>query len=184
MVVLWTTVGLGMWRAGLEPTGDRPISYLGSDSRTMVLFRGGLLIATILLAGFGWAVHRLLGRRTGFLAVFLVGMAGQAVVATVSIAGDPPSHTVHSTGGIVLGLSLPVFMWRFAAGQRPGDWRRRSYGLMWLEVAACVAGIALSQSRRAVVAELLPALVFHLWIVVVTRRWPAWSDPLAGSGQR
>ena len=184
--VLWTTVGLGMWRVAFDVTGDRAISYLGTDTRTMALFRGGLLVATVLLLGFAWAVKRSLARPTGFFGVFLVGMAGQAVVATVSIAGEGASHAAHTTGGIVLGLSLPLFIWRFAAGQPPGRWRRQSYGLLWLEVVAVVAGVALSRVHLAVVAEVLPAVGFHLWIIVVTVWWQGWarrppdlpSDPL------
>lgn len=168
VAVLWTTVGLGMWRAGLGVADDRPISYLGTDTRSMVLFRGGLMVATVLLVGFAWAVHRRLPRATGFLAVFLIGMAGQAVVATVSIAGEGVSHAIHTTGGIILGLSLPVLMWRFAAAQPPGRWRRQTYALMWLEVAGVVVGVALSNAGRAVVAEVVPAVGFHLWIIVVT----------------
>ncbi|PLS76236.1 MAG: hypothetical protein CYG61_03370 [Actinobacteria bacterium] len=180
VAVLWTTVGVGMERAGLDLTDDRAISYLGTDPRTMALFRGGLLVATVLLVGFARAVDQRLARRTGFLVVFLVGMAGQAVVATVSIAGHGASRVVHTTAGIVLGLSLPLLMWRFAAGQAPGRWRRQSYALMWLEVAGCIVGIALSQARRAAVAEVVPACVFHLWIIVVTVRWPAWRQATAG----
>jgi hypothetical protein len=164
-----------MLRAGLGVADDRPISYLGTDSRTVMLFRGGLLVATVLLVGFAWAVNRRLARPTGFLGVFLVGMTGQAVVATVSIAGEGASHAIHTTSGIVLGLSLPVLMWRFAAAQTPGRWRRQSYGLMWLEAASVVAGIALSRAHRAVIAEVLPAAGFHLWIIVVSVRWPAWA---------
>ena len=42
-----------MWRVAFDLTGDRAISYLGTDPRAMALFRGGgLLVATVLLLGF------------------------------------------------------------------------------------------------------------------------------------
>lgn len=159
-----------MSRTGLSFLDDRPISYLGTDSRSALLFRGGLILATILLVAFAAVVSRRLVRPTGFLPVFLVGMAGQAIVATVSIAGEGAAHAVHTTGGIVLGLSLPLLMWRFAAGQAPGRWRRQSYALMWLSVICSVAGVALSRAHLATVAEVLPAVAFHLWIIVITAR--------------
>jgi hypothetical protein len=165
-----------MWRTGLGLADDRPISYLGADSRTAVLFRGGLILATVLLVSYAWAVGGRLPRPASFLVVFTVGMAGQAVVAVVSIAGPGASHAIHTSAGIVLGLSLPVLMWRFAAGQPPGRWRRQSYGVMWLEVAGGVAGIALSRAGRATIAEVVPAVVFHLWIILVSVRWPAWRS--------
>ena len=174
VAVLWTTVGTGMYLTGLGWADDRPISYLGTDDRAMALFRGGLIVATVLLGGFAWTVGQRLSRPAGFLAVFLVGQAGQAVVAVVSIAGHGTSHAVHTSAGILLGLSLPLLMWRFAAGQPQGVWRRQSYGLMWLEVAASVVGVALSRAGLATMAEVVPALGFHLWVIVVTVRWQAW----------
>lgn len=177
VAVLWATVGLGMWRTGLGLAERRTISYLGTDPRSASLFRAGLIIATLLLVAFAWEVNRGFPRRTGFFALFLVGMAGQAVVASVSLAGDGASHAVHTTAGIILGLSLPLLMWRFAAGQTPGPWRRRSYAVMWLSVVATVAGIALSRARLAGIAEVVPAVAFHLWIVVVTLGWPRWHHP-------
>lgn len=174
MAVLWTTVGAGMLLTDLTLLDERPISYLGTNGQSMPLFRTGLIVATALLVTFAWAVHRRLARPAGFLAVFLVGMAGQAVVAVVSIVGTGTPHTVHTTAGIILGLSLPVLMWRFAAAQPPGRWRERAFRLMWLEIAVCLAGIGLSRLHRAAVAEALPAGGFHLWIIVVTTRWDAW----------
>jgi len=174
--VLWTTVAVGMVRTGLRVGDERPISYLGTDPRSVTLFRVGLIVAAVLLSGFAWAVHRQLTRPAGFLPVFLGGMACQVVVAVVSLTGDGASPAVHSSAGIALGLSLPLLMWRFAAAQAPGRWRERGYRLLWLEVAGCVAGVALSRAGRATLAEALPACVFHLWIIVVTLRWPSWHQ--------
>jgi len=171
--VLWTTKSLGVDRTGLGVLGDRPLSYLGTDPRSDALFRGGLLVASVLLVAFAWFVdwNRSPGR--GFLAVFLVGQTGQVIAALVPIDGAGAAHEVHTTAGIVLGLSLPVLMLRFAAGQPPGPRRAWAYGLFWLEVAACIVGVALSQAMRAPLAEAVPAAGFHLWIVVVTAWGPA-----------
>ena len=169
-----------MYRSGLSPVDERPISHLGTDPRTAQLFRIGLIVAAVLLSGFAWAVNRRLTRPTGFLTVFLVGMGCQAVVAVVPISGDGAGPAIHSTAGIALGVSLPLLMWRFAASQVTGAWRETSYALMWLEVAGCFVGVALSRLGRATVAEAVPACLFHLWIIVVTVRWPSWrqaADP-------
>lgn len=131
-------------------------------------------MATVLLVCFAWAVGQRLARPGSFVAVFVAGMAGQAVVAMVPIAGKGASHAIHTTAGLGLGLSLPLLMWRFAAAQPPGQWRRRSYGLMGAEVAACVIGVLLSRARRAAIAEVVPAVVFHLWIIIITVQWQGW----------
>jgi len=170
-----------MVRAGLGVGDDRPISYLGTDPRGIVLFRLGLLVAALGFSTFAVEVGRHLARPTSFLVVFLGGQACQVVVALVPIAGRGTAHTVHTAAGILLGLSLPLLMWRYAAAQPPGRWRRVSYGLMALEVAGCVVGVMLSVAGRAVVAEVTPAILFHLWVVVVTVLGPQWrSGPGAG----
>jgi len=164
-----------MYRGGLNLGDSRPISYLGTNPRTMPLFLVGLISAAALLSAFAREIRRLLTEPNGFLPVFLLGMACQAIVGVVPISGDGISHAIHSTAGIVLGLSLPLLMWRFAAAQRPGRWRQLSYGLMWLEATGCVAGVALSRASLATVAEAVPACLFHLWVVVVTVRWQSVS---------
>lgn len=165
-----------MVRSGLGVGDDRPISYLGTDPRGIVLFRVGLLVAALGFSAFAVEVGRRLTRPTSFLVVFLGGQACQVVVALVSIAGRGTAHTVHTVAGILLGLSLPVLMWRYAAAQPPGRWRRVSYGLTALEVGGCVVGVALSAAGRAVVAEVAPAVVFHLWVVVITVLGPEWRS--------
>jgi hypothetical protein len=170
VVTLWTSIGTGMYRAGLGFFDDRPLSDLGTDPRSSPLFRGGLLVAAVLLALFSLFVQERFSTPRSFLAASLIGLGGQIVAAVVPISGPGASHDVHTAGGLLLGISLPVLMWRFAAGQVPGRWRLKSYGLFWLEAAACAAGIGLSRSMRAPIAEVLPAGAFHLWIMVVTAR--------------
>lgn len=185
--MLWTSIGAGMRRTGLGFSDERPISYLGTDERAVLLFRGGLLVSTVLLVAFAWSARERFSAPASFLAAFLVGQAGQVVAALVPISGPGASHDVHTTGGIVLGLSLPVLMWRFAAGLPPGRWRDQAYGLFWLEMAAVAVGIALSRSDLAPLAEVVPAAGFHLWIIVVTARFrtaapapaPGWAPGTA-----
>jgi len=88
---------------------------------------------------------------------------------------DGPDRRIHTAAGIALGLSLPLLLWRYAAAQPPGRWRRQSYALLGLEVASCVVGVTLSALGLAVVAEVVPAVSFHLWVIVVALRWPAWA---------
>ncbi len=172
-----------MARTGLGFTDDRPVSYLGTDPRAVTLFRGGLLVATVLLVAFAWWVRDRWAAPTSFVAAFLVGQAGQVVVALVAIDGPGSDHAVHSTAGIVLGLSLPVLIGCFAAGLPPGRWRARAYGLFWLEVAAVATGVALSRSGVATLAEIVPAAGFHLWVILVTALAPsAGPAPSPSSG--
>jgi hypothetical protein len=174
VVALWVTVAVGIALTDLMLIDDRPISHLGTVARSRTLFSVGLVLAALLLAAFFMFVWRAFAARPSFLVAALVGQVGQVVAAVVPISGAGSAHAVHTAAGLILGLSLPLLMWRFAAGLAAAPWRPAASRLCWLEVAACVAGVILSRAGVATLAEILPALGFHLWIAVVT----AWSLPL------
>ena len=168
IVTVWTTLLTATVISGFDLLGDDPLSYLGTQSSSAALFTAGLLLPAVLLTAFH---HHVRGRypvSAGFSVAMLVGLAGQVVAAFVPIGGDPTDHRIHTASALVLGISLPLLMWRFAAGQPSGSWRRLTYGLFWAEAAACAAGLYLSARSIAPLAEILPGTVFHVWIVVVT----------------
>ena len=168
IVVLWTTLAAGSMLAGFDLLGERPLSHLGTLPASALLFSSGLAVAAVLLLGFRQFVRDRFPVSPTFSVAMLVGMVGQLVAAVVPIGGNGLAHRVHTTSALVLGASLPVLMWGFAAAQRRGPWRRLSYGLFWAEVAACAVGLWLSARSVAPLAEILPAVVFHVWIVAVT----------------
>jgi hypothetical protein len=179
VVVLWTTLAAGSLLADFDLLGERPLSHLGTERASALLFSGGLVVAALLLVGFHTYVRDRFPVSPTFSVAMLVGMAAQLVAAVVPIGGAGLAHPVHTTSALVLGASLPVLMWRFAAAQPAGAWRRASYGLFWAEALACALGLWLSARSVAPVAEIVPAAVFHFWILAVTRAAdrarPAWA---------
>lgn len=168
VATLWTSLLAATALSGFDLLGEDPLSYLGSDGGTAGLFTVGLLVSALLFAGFHRFVRDRYPVATGFSAAMLTGLAGQVVAAVVPIGGDSVVHRVHTISALVLGISLPLLMWRFAAGQPEGRWRRISYALFWTEALACAVGLYLSAQMVAPVAEILPASVFHAWIIIVT----------------
>lgn len=168
VLTIWTSLSAASVVAGFDLLGDRPVSYLGSQPDSAALFTIGLAASGLLLMAFHQHLRERYTVASGFSVAMLVGLAGQVVAAFVPIGGDPTVHRVHTVSALVLGASLPLLMWRFAAAQPPGRWRRRSYAFFWWEAAACVGGLYLSALDVAPVAEILPAAVFHAWIVTVT----------------
>ncbi|MGH9263869.1 MAG: hypothetical protein ACRD1D_04185 [Acidimicrobiales bacterium] len=168
VLTLWTSLSAATVVTGFDLLGNRPVSYLGSQSGSSVLFTTGLAASALLLIVFHQHVRDRYPVSAGFSLAMLVGLAGQLVAAFVPIGGDRTVHGIHTASALVLGASLPLLMWRFAAAQPPGPWRRRSYAFFWAEAAACAGGLSLSALSVAPVAEILPAAVFHAWIVTVT----------------
>ncbi|HEX2193143.1 MAG TPA: hypothetical protein VHH09_08105 [Acidimicrobiales bacterium] len=177
VVVLWTSLGVGSVLADFDLLGERPLSHLGAGGPAVVLFSGGLALAAVLLVGFHQYVRHSFPVSATFSVAMLLGMAAQLVAAVFPIGGNGPAHRVHTTSALLLGASLPVLMWRFAATQPPGPWRRRSYGLFWAEAAACAVGLWLSARGIAPLAEIVPAVFFHSWILAVTLAPPPAVDP-------
>lgn len=168
VTMLWTTIGAGTLLTGFDLFGERPLSYLGTRQPSALLFSGGLVGGAVALVAFHRHVRAHYPVTTLFSAALLVGLAGQVVAALVPIGGNGVGHQVHTRAALVLGASLPLLMWRFAASQPAGAWRRLCYGLFWSEAAAVAVGLHLSARMVAPLAEILPAAVFHLWIVAVT----------------
>lgn len=168
VATLWGTLASAAVLAGFDLLGPDPLSELGTQERSAGLFAVGLAVPAVLLTLFHQEVRRRLPTGTGFSAAMLVGMAGQTVAAFVPLNGPAGSHRVHTTSALVLGASLPVLMWRFAAGQPAGPWRRFCYGLFWVETLACATGLYLSSRHVATLAEILPGAVFHVWVIAVT----------------
>jgi len=144
------------------------LSYLALASDIGLLFGVGLVASASLFAAFQRHLRHRFGLGTGFSVVMLVGMAGQFVAGVVPIGGTGIGRDVHVTAALTLGASIPVLMWRFAAEQPPGAWRRWCYRLLWLEVAASATGIVLSRNHVAPLSEILPAVVFHAWVAMTT----------------
>ena len=173
MVTIWTSLFAGIVLSGFDLLGARPLSYLATRPRSAALFTAGLAVSALLFIAFHQYVRGRYRVSSGFSVAMLTGFAAQLVAAFVPIGGDPTVHRIHTTSALVLAASLPVFMWRFAASQPPGRWRRLTYGLFWAELAACAGGLALSAATLAPVAEILPAAVFHAWVLTLTFAGPA-----------
>jgi hypothetical protein len=172
VVTVWGALLSATVLTSFDLLGPDPLSYLGTQDRSAALFTIGLAVPAVLLTLFHQEVRRRLPTGSGFSAVMLVGLAGQLVAAFVPIGGNGGAHRIHTTSALVLGASLPVLMWRFAAGQPAGRWRQLCYRLFWAEVVAAAAGLYLSARHVAPLAEILPGAVFHLWVLMVTSSLP------------
>ena len=181
VVVLWTALGGAALASGFPLTGERPLSWLVADPGTATLFGAGLVVAAVLLVTFHGHVRLRYPTTRGFSVAMLAGLAGQMVAGVVPIDGGATANRVHTVAALTLGASLPVLMWRFAAAQPPGPWRRLATGLFAAEAMACAAGVVLSRSSVAPLAEILPAACFHVWLVVRTLGLPGAAG---GTGPR
>lgn len=169
IAVLWSSLGAASAVGGFPLLGRQPLSWLvAAGPWPAALYRAGLAGGAVLLVAFHGQVRTRYRVGRGFSVAMLAGLGGQLVAAFVPIDGTPPAHRAHTVAALALGASLPVLMWRFAAAQSPGPWRRRAYRLAQVEAAACVVGVLLSRHGIAPPAEIVPAAAFHLWIVVLT----------------
>lgn len=183
VAALWSTLGAASLLSGFGLLGQRPLSSLAAIPASSRLFSAGLVVGAVLLAVFHRDVRARYRVGAGFSVAMLAGLAGQVTAAVVPIEGGLMAHRVHTGAALMLGASLPVLMWRFAAAQPTGRWRRVSYHLFWLEVGACAVGVVLSRHSVAPLAEILPAACFHLWTAVLTLSRFAGANPRGSVGR-
>jgi hypothetical protein len=168
VAVLWTLLPVALWRTGFPVLGERPLSWMVEDPASARLFRVALVVSALLFIVFHGHVRARFPVDRWFSVAMLGGMVGQLMAAAVPIDGGPLAHQVHTVAALGLGLSLPVLMWRFAASQPAGRWRRVAWALFAIEAAACVVGVLLSRRSVAPLAEVVPAVGFHLWVLTLT----------------
>lgn len=176
VALLWAGIGTAVLRTGFDLLGPQPLSRLAADDRAVDLFGPTLVAAGLLLLAFGAHVWWRQPTGRGFLPLLVAGMVGQIVAGMIPIGEAGTSDPVHVAGGLVLGASIPAFTWRYAVGQPTGPWRRRAHALFGLQAAATTIGIVLSQRGVAALAEIVPALAFHAWVLAVALD-PRADDP-------
>ncbi len=168
VAVIWLGIAFGMNQAGLRLIDPRPISYLGINPRTSLLFTTSLLTSAILFTCFGFYLRNTLRISNLFIYFLVFGQIGQAIAAIIPYGGN--YKFTHTLAAYALAFSLPFVIQQFYASQRRAP-RAKVYGnLLRLEVCAFVLGIAVFSFTKGIapIGEALPAIGFHVWIIVVT----------------
>ena len=176
VIVLWAATILGMRRAQLGLYDTRPISHLGIEPASAVLFSTGLLMSSMLFVLFAFYVRRAFHTGNRFLGYFLVGQTGQILVATVPYGANSRHKLIHTFAAFTLAVSLPFLIHRFARSQPSGGYRYLFNGFVVAELLLFVAGIGIFTltSGIAPVGQVMPAAGFHLWIITLTWITPEW----------
>lgn len=170
VVVLWTGVLVAMAKAHLAFVDSRPLSYLGVDSKTAVIFSLSLLLSSGMFINFGYSVRKLFGVRNRFLLYFLVGQGGQIVAAVAPYGDNSRYRLVHTMAAFMLAFSLPLLIREFSVSQAKTQHAILYRNLVRFEQFTFVVGMGLFIFTKGIapLGEALPALGFHLWIIVVT----------------
>ncbi len=168
VVVLWVSIAVALSITSLPLTGSQPLSHLSGQPGSDLWFSGGLALAACLFVAFHGYLRVRFRLSDSFSVFMILGMAAQFVAAVVPIGGDDVRSTVHQVSAMVLGASIPLFLWRFAVDQPRGNWRRLCFALVAVDVAACAVGIILSTRGAVPISQIIQAAAFHLWVVVVS----------------
>jgi hypothetical protein len=170
VTIIVTGVVTAMHHIGLGFIDARPISYLGVDTRTAVLFSGSLLLSALLFISFAFHVTRSYSTGSKFKWYFIAGQIGQMIAALVPYSANSTQHRIHTSAAFALAFTLPLLIWQFARSQKKSKNHRLFIKLLRLEQVTFVVGIGLFIFTKGIapLGEILPTLGFYTWIFVLT----------------
>lgn len=170
VLVLWTTISIGMVRAHLGLIDNRPISFLGVYQPTKLLFTFGLVVSGILFLLFASYLAKQYKVRNNFLKYFIIGQVGQIIAGVIPDSPHTTYKIVHTIAGFILAFSLPFLIREFAISQKGSKYKAIYDGLFKLELVLFIIGIGLFISVNGVapLGEILPTLGFHLWVIALS----------------
>jgi hypothetical membrane protein len=184
VAVLWIGIGVAIARTNFRVSGDLPLSRLAAANEAGSTFGPSLVLAALLFIVFSFDLTRRYPTSRAFAPLMVTAMAGQIVAGVVPIGDGDESAPVHVIAGLVLGGLIPVFLCVFALSQRPRSWRQTAFGLFVAQATGTMTGVVLSRMGVAALAEIIPALAFHAWVIVVTVHDPADTEEDLAAARR
>lgn len=170
---LWGSVGLSLYIARINILGKRPISDLGVYPSTKYLFNIGLILTSIFLLTFLHNLSKNLKLSKVFVATFMIGQICQIIIAFTPFNSTNILRPIHVIAGFAFAITLPLSIWLFS--KTPNISRRIktvSRCFFYTELLLFTIGISwfVLASRAGALSEMLTAIAFDLWIVVLTIR--------------
>jgi hypothetical membrane protein len=169
VLILWVSISIAMYRAGLDLISNRPISYLGVYAPTKLLFSFALISSALLFMVFAIYIYRLYKVRNKYLAYFLIGLLGQCMTALIPDSSGSP-RTVHVIAAFTLAFSQPLLMREFLLSLNNNAHRKLFLSLLRLDYLFFIVGIGLFIFVHGVapLGEALPTVGFDIWVIVLT----------------
>lgn len=167
--ILWTGTLVSMSRAHLGLLDNRPVSFLGTDPSSRLIFSSSLILSAILFINFAFYVQRTFQVNNRFLKYFLIGQVCQIILA-ISPYGETAKGVIHLIAAFTLAFSLPLLIKQFTISQHDKQHHKLYLGLLRFEQVGFIIGMGLFIFSKglAPLGEAMPAIGFHLWIFVVT----------------
>lgn len=170
VLLLWTTTLLAMSRIGLGLVDTRPLSHLGVDPWSSMLFSTGLIVSSALFIIFALYAKKTYRANNRFIIYFLIGQAGQLIVAIAPYGMNSSYRLVHTIAAFTLAFSLPFLIREFARSQTNIKHSNLFRNLFLSELVMFVLGIGIFTMTEGIapIGEILPAVGFHIWIIAAT----------------
>lgn len=170
VLLIWTTTLIAMRRIGLGLVDTRPLSHLGVDPWSSMLFSAGLLVSSALFVSFALYIKHAYHPNKRFIFYFLIGQAGQVIVAIAPYGMNSSYRLVHTVAAFTLAFSLPFLIREFARSQTYTELSKLFRYFFLLELVMFVVGMGIFTMTEGIapIGEILPAVGFHLWIIAAT----------------
>jgi len=117
---------------------------------------------------FGVYLYRAFNSNKWFLATFLIGQAAQVIAALFQYGGE--DKLIHTVAAFTLAVAIPIYMMSFAFSIKKQPLRTIVFRYYYIELLFFTIGIGAFVFIKGIspLAEILPALPFHAWVLYLT----------------
>ena len=163
VTLLWLGVGVGIALAELPLIGSKPLSALGTMPESALLFNTSVSVSALFFSVYFYRLYRRHRLPAQFALVAFINVAAQFLVGIFSYEGR--EQIIHTSAAFTWAFSIPILMRIFYLHARI----RPSILFLRAEYAAVFIGIGLFVFTEGIapLAEMLPALPYHAWIMTM-----------------
>lgn len=169
---VWVSIPLSILIARLNILSDMPISSLGTNQSTKHLFIAGLLLSALAFSAFAIRAYKILDSSVLAPAILIAGQIAQVIVAVTPYNVTSVIRPIHVIAAYILAFSMPVAMGFYSFTAKNLKFRDINIVLLQLEILLFTLGLGwfIFAPSAGALSEILTAVVFDVWVVVVTSR--------------
>lgn len=169
VVTVWIGIIVAILRAPLNLLSDQPISSLGTNSRTSLLFAATLILSSVWFVMFALYLRQKMQAHVIAPVSLIIGQVAQVLVALAPYNVAGATRYIHVAAAYMVAISLPLSMYLYAKTSRNNYLKKLTMRFFVVELSAFVLGLGwfIFAPTAGGLAEITTAVVFDVWVLTI-----------------